>query len=287
MVSDPWLMGRIAANHALSDLYASGARPVSALATLTLPFSSAAIQERELKQLLAGALHEFAAVDCKLLGGHSLQGAELNIGFVVNGSPISTGRDFLAKTGLRPGDHLLLTKPLGSGALFASHMQLRADGRDIHGALEEMLVSNAQAGELAVEHGASAVTDVTGFGLLGHLLEMLGPAHKAEYGARLKLVDIPLLAGAQESIRQGIHSTMHQSNSASLDAIGHQAAELDPNALDLLVDPQTSGGLLIGIAPEGSARLRDALRTAGYKDCAIIGEVITLEPHRSGPLVIE
>jgi selenide,water dikinase len=287
MVSDPWLMGRIAANHALSDLYASGARPVSALATLTVPFSSSSIQERELTQLLAGALYEFAAVDCKLLGGHSLQGAELNIGFVVNGAPIAAGGDFLAKVGLRPGDHLLLTKPLGSGALFASHMQLRADGRDIHGAINAMLLSNARAGELAVEHSASAVTDVTGFGLLGHLLEMLGPLNKAEYGAKLQLSNVPLLTGALESIRHGIRSTMHQSNSTSLDAIGHQAVELDPDAIDLLVDPQTSGGLLIGIAPEASARLCEALRTAGYEDCAVIGEVITLDPHRSGPLVLE
>ena len=166
-------------------------------------------------------------------------------------------------------------------------MQLRADGRDIHGAIETMLLSNAQASELAVEHNASAVTDITGFGLLGHLLEMLGPLNEAEYGAKLKLADIPLLAGALESLRQGIRSTMHQPNSTALDAIGYQPAELDPDALDLLVDPQTSGGLLIGIAPEGSTRLCDALRNAGYKDCAIIGEVITLEPHRSGPLVIE
>ena len=91
IVADPWLMGRIAANHALSDLYASGANPLSALATVTLPFASPSIQERDLEQLLAGALYEFKAVGCPLQGGHSLQGQELNIGFVVNGHPISPG----------------------------------------------------------------------------------------------------------------------------------------------------------------------------------------------------
>ena len=140
LVGDPWLMGRIAANHALSDLYASGSQPVTALAVITLPFASERLLQRELEQLLAGALHEFAAVDCRLTGGHSLQGPELSVGFVVNGIAEDGA---LPKTGLREGDRLLLTKALGTGTLFARHMQLRADGRHVHSAIDVMLRSNA------------------------------------------------------------------------------------------------------------------------------------------------
>ncbi|MEP1594151.1 MAG: selenide, water dikinase SelD, partial [Halieaceae bacterium] len=171
MLADYWLMGRIAANHALSDLYAVGSQPLSAQAILTLPFATEALQQRDLEQILAGALHEFSAVDCVLVGGHSMQGPELSVGFVVNGRPAAHEGIPLPKQGLKPGDKLVLCKPLGVGALFAAHMQLRADGRDISAAIEQMLNSNRVAGELAVAHGASAATDVTGFGLAAHLRE--------------------------------------------------------------------------------------------------------------------
>lgn len=283
IVADPWLMGRIAANHALSDLYASGAMPLSALATITLPFASPDILARELKQFLAGALQEFSAVNCRLQGGHSLQGQELNIGFVVNGIPMQKSRGLLPKKGLLPGDHLLLTKPLGTGTLFASHMQLKADGRDIQRAVAMMLQSNADAGKLAVEHGASAATDVTGFGLLRHLLEMLD----ADRGAKISTPEIPLLAGAKKSIAEGALSTMHAANVTAKEAIARLDSGVDPQVLELMVDPQTSGGLLIAIAPDRSAGLCEALRAAGYEDTAIIGELTAEEANAEGTLRIE
>ncbi|MDP4916969.1 MAG: selenide, water dikinase SelD, partial [Haliea sp.] len=152
LVSDPWVMGRIAANHALSDLYASGARPTSALAAVTLPFSAAQIQQRDLVQLLAGALDEFARADCRLVGGHSLQGPELALGFAVTGEPLDHAGRLLHKRGLRAGDQLILTKALGTGTLFAAHMQLGADGRNLHTAILMMLQSNFAAARLALAH---------------------------------------------------------------------------------------------------------------------------------------
>ena len=282
IVADPWLMGRIAANHALSDLYASGARPLSALATVTLPFSLPSIQERDLEQLLAGALHEFKAVDCPLQGGHSLQGQELNIGFVVNGHPIAMDRGYLSKTGLQTGDLLVLTKPLGSGALFAGHMQLKADGRHVQAAIECMLHSNALAARLAVEFGASACTDVTGFGLLGQLLEMLNK----QRGATLKLSSIPKLAGALDCIQQGVRSTMHASNAAALAALGDGVNNTDSHAIALLLDPQTSGGLLIGVTPAQAEPFCAALRDSGYLHSAVIGEVTELRDGSRNPLLL-
>lgn len=278
LVSDPWLMGRIAANHALSDLYASGARPLSALASITLPFASAAIQARDLRQLLGGALEEFARVGCPLTGGHSMQGPELAVGFVVNGQLVSGG---LGKQGLAVGDKLVLAKSLGTGTLFASHMQQQADGRHIEAAQAMMLQSNYQAGQLALAHGASACTDVTGFGLLGHLLEMLDD----EQGVNLDLAKLPVLSGALESIEAGIFSTMAASNQQALGAVDVAAVGRDHPRLQLLVDPQTSGGLLIAVTPASSGRLCAALCEGGYQEAAEIGEVIPYAPGE-GPRVL-
>ena len=268
LVADPWLMGRIAANHALSDLYARGARPVSALAAVTLPFAAGVVQRRDLKQLLAGALHEFAAADCILTGGHSMQGQELSIGFAVNGLAMAPDGRLLGKRGLGPGDLLLLTRPLGTGALFAAHMQLAADGRDVAAAIDRMLVSSGPAAALALAHGASACTDITGFGLLGHLLEMLG----SELGASLRLERLPLLEGALAAVDGGILSTMHASNAEAAVVLQHGSPP-DDSRLQMLFDPQTSGGLLIGAAPGTASGLCEELRSGGYPEAVIIGEV--------------
>ena len=266
MVSDPWQMGRIAANHALSDLYACGARPLSALAVVTLPYAGGELLERELQGLLSGALHEFAAADCVLTGGHTMQGPELALGFVVNGVPQSAP---LAKTGGAPGDSLVLTKPLGTGALFAAHMQLLADGRDIDTAVQTMLQSNAAAAELALSHGASACTDITGFGLAGHLQEMLGDS----LAARLQLGALPLLPGALQQVRAGVLSSMFQPNVDSATGAVEIRQGADTALGKMLFDPQTSGGLLIAVPGDGQA-LVDALHEKGFAQAAVIGQLV-------------
>jgi selenide,water dikinase len=265
LVEDPWLMGRLAALHALSDLHACGARPLSALAALTLPFASPDLQERELEQLLAGALHEFAAADCKLLGGHSLQGHELALGFAVQGEPMAADGHLLPKRGLVAGDRLILCKPLGTGTLFAAHMQARADGRDIAAALESMLFSNAPAARLAVAAGVSAATDITGFGVAGHLREMLLPGQSAS----LDLAALPVLPGALHCLENGILSTAQADN----EALAKLPPGADSTRRQLLCDPQTCGGLLLG-APQAIADdLLKQLQDAGYRQAAVIGEV--------------
>jgi len=281
LVTDPWLMGRIAATHALSDLYASGARPVSALAAITLPFAAPAILRRELQQLLAGALHELASADCLLAGGHSMQGPELNVGFVVNGVALAGDGRLLGKRGLAVGDRLVLAKPLGTGVLFAAHMQLAADGRDIAAAINSMLTHNRLAAELALAYGASACTDVSGFGLLGHLLEMLG-----ENGAaRLELAQLPLLEGALEQLRRGVRSSMHLDNAAAGVRLALDQT-VDENMLQIVFDPQTSGGLLIGVAADRAPGLVDALREGGYPQADVIGEVLASDPAAPGCVAI-
>ena len=269
MVRDPFVMGQIAANHALSDLYACGLKPLSALALITIPFASPAIAARELEQFLAGALQIFSASGCVLAGGHSMQGAELNLGFVVNGTPLKAEQSALGKRGVRTGDRLILTKPLGTGVLFAANMLHKADGRNVGTAVDAMLLSNQGAAEVAIACGASALTDVTGFGLAGHLGEML----HADQQAELSLTDLPLLSGAADALAQGITSTLHESNVAAFADDVALDADLDAAEANILFDPQTSGGLLMAVAPENVDTALRKLRARGCPDAAEIGRV--------------
>ncbi|MEP4148889.1 MAG: selenide, water dikinase SelD [Halioglobus sp.] len=281
MTADPWLMGRIAANHALSDLYACGAHPVSALAAITLPFARSSLLQRELEQILAGALHEFSQVGCALTGGHSMQGPELQVGFAVNGRAMQASGEFMPKRGAKPGDLLILTKPLGTGVLFAAHMQQLADGREIAAAVEMMLQSNVRAAALAVARGATACTDVTGFGLAGHLLEVLTDDQQAT----LHLESLPQLSGVAGHLAAGVRSTMHEANTASGLMSMNPALLSVVSGAEILFDPQTSGGLLIAVEAGEAAPLLEELFEAGCKHAAVIGE-ISLRPEGAPEAVI-
>lgn len=276
LVDDPWVMGRIAAQHALSDLYACGARPHSALAQVTLPFADPAVLRRDLHAVLSGAMSVFAEVGCRLLGGHSMQGPELQLGFAVNG--VLDGEAMLPKRGAQPGDDLLLTGRLGAGALFAAHMQGRADGRDVAAALTVMQQGNAAAASAAREHGARAVTDITGFGLAGHLLEMLGET----LSARLSAAALPAFAGSLAAMEKGIYSTLRDDNrqlaiaECSIDSAAGVAAEL-------LFDPQTGGGLLLAL-PAGNVDAASKQLLAGGVRATHIG-AITGRRESGGPAI--
>jgi selenide,water dikinase len=262
LVDDPWQMGRIAALHALSDLYAMGAAPHSAQVQLCLPYAAPALQRRELYQLMSGLLKELQAAGAILVGGHSMEGSELTVGVTVNGALIG---ESLVTRGAVSGQRLVLSKPLGVGVVFAGAMTGRSPADTVGGAIESMLRSNREAAALARQFGASACTDVTGFGLLGHLLEML-PAHGVQ--AVLYRDRIPVLPGARELSASGVRSTLYPGNLSSLSGNLVDLAEEEP----LLCDPQTSGGLLLALAPGASEALVEALRARGH-GAAVIGEL--------------
>ncbi len=266
-VDDPYLFGRIAALNAVSDLYAMNARPFTALAIATLPYARGPVQEAQLYELLSGALDSFRRSGVVLTGGHTTEGSELALGFAVTGFG-EEGRLF-RKASLRPGDRLILTKPLGSGALLAAWM--RAECRaDWFGRLTAtMLLSNGPAAEVFREAGATACTDVTGFGLAGHLLEMLDASGVS---AVLQARDVPLYAGFAEVASRGIVSSLHPDNARA-------ACRVEgPSPLPAwLFDPQTSGGLLAGVEEQRVAPALDGLRKAGFPDAAMIGEVVPVE----------
>ncbi len=264
-IDDPYLFARIAANHCLGDVFAMGAQPHSALASVMLPYGSEDKTAEDLYQLLAGATEVLADAGAVLAGGHTGEAAEMAFGLTVNG--YADPDTLLRKSGLQPGDALILTKPLGTGVLFAADMRTKAQGEWIEAAFESMLRSAGPCVPILRKHGATAATDITGFGLLGHLIEML-QASGAD--AALDLDAIPLLAGAAGLSVDGIESTLKPDNERSA-AGRHEPAE--HIAYPLLFDPQTAGGLLFGVPQDRANACLAELRSAAAPDAAIIGRV--------------
>ncbi|MDC0664306.1 selenide, water dikinase SelD [Marinobacter sp. SS21] len=267
-IDDPYVFGKIAANHSLSDLFAMGAEPQSATAIATIPYGVEAKVEDTLHQMMAGAVEVLNQAGCALVGGHTGEGQELALGFAVNGL-IDPDR-ILGKDGLRAGDCLILTKPLGTGTLLAAHARLQAKGRWIDGALASMEASNQDAAQCLVKFGAKGCTDVTGFGLLGHLLEMTRPS---QVDIELDLATLPLLDGAEHTVAAGILSSLQPANVRLRRAIRAQQAWADHPRYPLLFDPQTSGGLLAGVPEQFANDCVAELRGLGYKQATIIGRV--------------
>jgi selenide,water dikinase len=265
-IDDPFVFGEIAATHALSDLHAMGARPWTALAVAAVPFASGEKMRTELADMLLGASGVLAADGCALVGGHSAEAAEPALGFAVTG--LADPAELLRKSGLRPGDALVLTKPLGTGIVLAAHMRGLARAAWLQAAIACMRTSNAQASRVLRAHGAAACTDVTGFGLAGHLMEMLQASGVA---ATIWPNQVPALPGALELAAHGVESTLAPENRRLLPGAGPDAR------IALLMDPQTSGGLLAGIAPECASPCVDDLRSAGMQ-AAIVGIVERGEP---------
>ena len=268
LVDDPYTFGKIAANHALGDIYAMGAEPQTALAIATVPYGIEAKVEADLAQMMAGANEVLREAQCALVGGHTSEGAELSLGFAVNGL---VDRDAaLRKGGLRPGDALILTKPVGTGALLAAHMRGKAKARWVMQAIAHMTQSNRAAAHILRAHGARAATDVTGFGLLGHLVEMV---KAGGVDATLDLPHVPLLDGLRETMAAGIFSSLQPQNVRLRRAIRNLDAAAAHPLYPALFDPQTAGGLLASVPAERAQACVGALRVAGYASAAIVGSV--------------
>jgi len=263
-IDDPYIFGEIAANHALNDIFAMGGAPRHALAIAMVPHGPSEKTEETLFQLLAGARACLDRETVALVGGHSAEGAEIALGFSVSGT-VAPDR-ILRKAGLRAGDALVLTKPIGTGILFAALMRGRAKAASIARALDAMRQSAGDAARILVTHGATAMTDVSGFGLAGHLGEMLKASRAT---AELDLAKIPYYPEARDFAAGGIASTLLPENLAAGDIL-RTGIGVETRAL---FDPQTAGGLLAGIPPRRAADCIAALRAAGYVDAAIIGSV--------------
>ena len=266
---DPVLVARAAAVHAMGDIWAMGARPQAALATVILPRMAAPMQGAWLDEIMAAARAVFAAEGVEVVGGHSSMGAELTLGFTVTGH---LDRDPVTLAGARPGDALILTRGIGTGVVLAAEMRMLARGAEVAATWAQMATPQGAASGL-LSPVAHAMTDVTGFGLAGHLGNICAASG---LGAEVALDAVPLLPGALRLSGLSVRSTLLAQNRAAL--AGRVAVPETPLGA-LVFDPQTAGGLLAAVPDEGAAALVAALRAAGF-DAARIGKMTEAQTIR-------
>jgi selenide, water dikinase len=271
IVDDPFDYGRIAAANALSDVYAMGGRPLSALSFVAWPVST--LGTDSLGQVLKGAATVCAKAGIVIAGGHSIVDEEPKFGLFVTGL-IDAART-VTNAGARPGDALVLTKRIGTGVLTTAVKRGHLSAADLAPAIESMTTLNKDAAEAMQEIGVHAATDVTGFGLLGHLGNLL---RASKCGARLEIANVPFFERVVELAAQDVCPGGSKRNLAYAAPNTSFAAGVAPHLQLLLADAQTSGGLLIAVAPDRVDALLAALRARGVAVAATVGWVEASEP---------
>lgn len=254
IVDDPRTFGRIAAANALSDVYAMGGRPLTAMNIVCFPRRSLPLEV--LHDLLLGGLDVIRRAGALLVGGHSIEDSELKYGLSVTG--IVHPDRVITNAGARPGDRLILTKPLGTGIVATALKAGLAAPEAVAEAVTWMTTLNGDAAEAMQEVGVDACTDITGFGLLGHALEM---AHASRVAFELHASRIPLIGGARDLASMGMIPAGSFANRRFCESAVTVAEGVDPLLVDLFADAQTSGGLLIAVAPDRATPLHEALES--------------------------
>lgn len=273
IVDDPYILGRIAALHAMSDVFTLDATVHSAQVLITLPESADAIVERDLRLTMQGVLSALDEESCALIGGHTTQGADMAVGLCINATMNTESSVVEAGHSVAAGDAIILTKAIGVGTVFAGLMQGFAHGVNVNAVINSMLQSNRSAANILRQHGCTVMTDVTGFGLLGHLQKILDAI---ELEAQLDPTQIPMFDGALALSQRGIRSSLWEPNRSALpqlDVADTADDGLTAATLDLLFDPQTSGGLVAVVPWDSSKVCLEALSEAGYISAALVGRV--------------
>jgi selenide,water dikinase len=265
IVDDPYTFGQIAATNALSDVYAMGGRPLSALALVCFPDKA---DVGILEQILAGGLSKMIEASCTVVGGHSIRDPELKFGYAVTGT--IHPRHVLTNGGAKPGDALLLTKPLGTGVISTAIKGGKAAPEWIEAATRSMTTLNRSAAEAALPHAVHGMTDVTGFGLIGHAREL---ALASDVALIIRASEVPLLSGALECIRAGMIPGGLKANRDFAECVVEYAQTVPEELRTILFDPQTAGGLLIAVAATEAAELVAQLRGCQL-EARRIGEVL-------------
>ena len=271
IVDDPRSFGMIAAANALSDIYAMGAKPLTALNIVAFPNET--MPRSILGEILAGGLEKVHEAGALLLGGHTIDDTELKFGMAVTG--IVHPDKVLTNSGAKPGDALVLTKAIGTGIINTAAKGDMAKAEHVEAATQTMVALNRTAAELALKHSPHALTDVTGFGLTGHLTEMLVAS---DVGAELDVAAVPILEGAREYASIGLVPGGARRNTDFYSCRFEGHGEVSAVDMDLLNDPQTSGGLLVALAAEDAQELVRELEAAGETG-VIIGRIVG-EPKR-------
>ena len=268
VVDDPFVFGQIAAANSLSDIYAMGGRPVLALNIVCFP---KCLHLDVLKDILLGGADRVKEAGALLVGGHTVQDDEPKYGLSVMGL-IHPDR-VVTNSGARPGDVLVLTKPLGTGIINTAIKADMADTDVYNSAVETMIALNSDAARAMQQAGAKGCTDITGFGLVGHCMEM---AEASGVSISLRKDKIPVLEGARELARMGMVPAGAYTNKSYAGGRGNLKG-VEPDLEDIIFDPQTSGGLLISLPEDKAELLLDLLSPETARGCAVIGEVMERE----------
>ena len=267
IVDDPYTFGQIAAANALSDVYAMGGKPITAMNIVCFPSKTMDISI--LRDILRGGLEKLREAGVVLVGGHSVDDEELKYGLSVTGT--IHPRKVMTKSGARAGDKLILTKPLGTGIINTAAKGGAASEETIANVTKSMSALNRAASEVMQEIGCNACTDITGFGLLGHACEMI---QNSEVGLKIRASSVPIFAEAVEFARMGMIPGGTYRNKEFRSKMVKVAAGLPDYMLEILFDPQTSGGLFISVSTPKADKLLSGLHKAGVLEAAIVGEVV-------------
>ncbi len=268
-VNDPFIFGQIAAANAISDVYAMGGRPVTCLNLVAFP--SGKLAPEILHQIVAGALEKISEAGAVLAGGHTIEDDEPKFGLAVNG--IVHPDRLWTNAGAQPGDILILTKPIGSGVLFNANIKGWVSDKALEKCIAQLVRLNRTACELMQQYTIHAVTDVTGYGLAGHGFEM---AEASNVTMMLEIDRLPVMEEALEMYKRGVSTGVNPHNRRMVkDGIRFQGDWPEWHQ-EILFDPQTSGGLLAAVAPEGADDLIGVLRAAGLSRACRIGEIRSL-----------
>lgn len=269
-ISDPFLLGQIATQHALSDIYAMGGVAKTVQVGLTLCAATERIHSEDIFQVMSGVLDILTKSDVSLVGGHTGQASELAIAIAVQGEV--EPKQVLRKALTKSGNRLILTKPIGTGAIFAANMLAQANGKLVDDALSSMLESNKIAMEAIQAFEISGCTDITGFGLLGHAFEMLEKNSADAKGIKIDYKSIPLFDGVGELFNKGYFASIAHKNYESLSSV--LGADVNNQNFPALFDPQTSGGLLFSVSSHQTKDCLKALYQNGVSKACVVGEVI-------------
>ena len=267
---DPYVFGQVAAANSLSDVYAMGARPITALNLCCFPGTG--IENEVLEAILLGVLEKIEEAGAVLVGGHTVQDKELKYGLSVTG--VVHPLKYVPNSGARPGDHLILTKPIGSGVIIGEVRAGRLPSTVLDRVLQDMVKLNKTACETMLRFGPHACTDVTGFGLAGHAMEV---CRASRVHVRLDVSRVPRYPEALEMIRGGAKTRMTPLNRELVATQLKVGGGVPREEEDLCYDSQTSGGLLISLPTLRAEPLLEELQKAGYPQAAIIGEVLASE----------
>ena len=268
IVDDPYDFGQIAAANALSDVYTMGGKPLTAMNVVCFPIKKLDISI--LKDILKGGIDKMKEAGVTLVGGHSIDDAELKYGLSVTG--IINPERLVTNSGAKVGDKLILTKPLGTGILSTALKAGKVSKETLSKMTKYMATLNKKASELMQEVGVHACTDITGFGLLGHACQL---AHNSHVGIKINPSSVPVFAEVEEFAKAGLCPGGLYRNREFYGKMVEFSNQTPDYIQDILFDAQTSGGLLISLATEAAELLVKKLHKAGVKDAVIIGETIS------------